>query len=100
MEKELNLHQPGIQAIQATKATKGIQGIPNYILEFKNIQSEIYRVYDWLDGTSIRINNPIELNVSKNGHRILDINQISHYIPYGWKHLYWEVKSGEKHFSF
>lgn len=61
-------------------------------LEWSNIDHEIYRVYEFPDGISVRIDFPVLLNVSKSGgHRILDKNNISHYIPSGWMHLYWET---------
>jgi len=70
-------------------------------LEFKDLTDELYRVYDWLDGKTLIINNPVKLNVSSSGgHRVLDDDNISHYIPSGWKHLYWKVKEGKKPFAF
>ena len=67
-------------------------------LEFKDISTEKYRTYDWLDGSKITITNPIYLNVSDNGHRVFDSLGISHYIPKGWRHLYWEVFDGQPNF--
>ena len=67
-------------------------------LTFTNISSEQYRVYEWESGKTIHITCPTDLNVSKNGHRILDANGISHYIPSGWIHLYWSVKKGKPNF--
>ena len=62
-------------------------------LEWKNIDHEEYRVYVFPDDKKVAIKNPIKLNVSKSGgHRILDVNDVSHYIPYKWIHLYWETK--------
>lgn len=57
-----------------------------------NCDHEIYRIYEFLDGKRIRIDRPVLLNVSKSGgHRILDANNVSHYIPYKWIHLFWET---------
>ena len=70
-------------------------------IEFKDLNDEEFRVYDWLDGTFIQISKPQKLNVSASGgHRVLDSDGISHYIPFGWKHLYWKVKPGKEPFTF
>lgn len=61
-------------------------------LTFTNIGNEKYRTYVFDDNFSVKIEEPLYLNVSKSGgHRILDSKNISHYIPSGWRHLYWEV---------
>ena len=61
-------------------------------LEWKDISHEKYRTYIFYFDKKIRIDKPLKLNVSKSGgHRILDIKNISHYIPYKWIHLYWET---------
>lgn len=68
-------------------------------LEFTDISSEKYRTYEWGDGRTITIKQPKLLNVSESGgHRILDNNNISHYVPSGWIHLYWEVHDGKPNF--
>ena len=60
-------------------------------LKFMDISTEEFRCYEFPDIT-IRIDNPKELNVSKSGgHRILDASGISHYIPKGWRRLYWKA---------
>jgi hypothetical protein len=70
-------------------------------LDFKDISSEKYRVYEFPGGDQIRIHQPQLLNVSASGgHRITDSAGISHYIPKGWIHLYWQVKEGQPEFSF
>lgn len=67
-------------------------------LEFTDISSELFRVYVFKD-KEIRINAPLWLNVSKSGgHRLFDAAGISHYIPAGWIHLYWDVKDGNPNF--
>ena len=69
-------------------------------LEFLDLDDEEYRVYEFVD-MAIKIDNPLKLNVSNSGgHRVWDAKGISHYIPSGWKHLYWLVKKGEQHFAF
>ena len=68
-------------------------------LEFKDISTEKYRTYEWGDGFKLTIIEPTHLNVSKSGeHRILDKSGKSHYIPNGWRHLYWEVFDGQPNF--
>ena len=67
---------------------------------FTDISTEQWRTYIFPeehlpDGrikpeTWVTINTPAYLNVSPSGgHRILDRAGVSHYIPCGWKHLYW-----------
>lgn len=64
---------------------------------FVNISSEEFRVYNF-GNTEVKILDPLYLAVSKNGHRVLDGNGVSHYIPKGWIHLYWKAKIGAPHF--
>jgi len=66
-------------------------------LKFTDISSEKYRVYDFGD-KAVKIENPLQLNVSRNGHRVFDKQNVSHYIPLGWVHLYWEVNDGQPNF--
>lgn len=66
-------------------------------LKFADISSERHRVYVF-PGAEVRIDEPLWLNVSKNGHRVFDSKSVSHYIPQGWIHLYWEVKDGQPNF--
>ena len=73
----------------------------NVELTFSSLADEEYRVYEWADGTAIRLDHPSKLNVSKSGgHRVYTMDGISHYIPSGWKHLWWKVRPGCPHFSF
>lgn len=68
-------------------------------LNFNDITSELYRVYEFPNGETVRIDKPLSLNVSASGgHRVLDGESVSHYIPAGWHHLYWKAKDGEPHF--
>jgi len=68
-------------------------------LVFTVIDSEKYRTYVWKGGDKVTITEPTHLNVSPSGgHRILDKNGVSHYIPAGWLHLYWEVFDGQPNF--
>jgi len=62
-------------------------------LVWKNIDHEKFRVYQFPNGEYVHVNNPVLLNVSASGgHRILDAEDTSHYIPSGWIHLCWETK--------
>jgi len=65
--------------------------------DFTDISSEEVRTYDFGDNEVV-IQDPQYLAVSDNGHRILDGNGTSHYVQFGWKHLYWNVSDGEPHF--
>ena len=67
--------------------------------DFFNVEEE-YRVYEWLDGTSLRIDNPlyVSVNPKNGGHRVFDAKGISHYIQPTWKHLYWKAPAGKPHF--
>ena len=70
-------------------------------LKFSDISSEQYREYVFTrkDGSYlVRIDQPCQLNVSDNGHRIWDASGTSHYVPKGWIHLRWRVKEGQPHF--
>lgn len=70
---------------------------PDKEVEFVDISSEQWRVYDFGDHL-VQIDGPKWLYVSDNGHRLVDGNQISHYVPMGWIHLYWSVYPGEPPF--
>lgn len=67
-------------------------------LEFQNISSEKWREYDFGGGQTVRIDKPLKLYVSDNGHRILDESGVSHYVPMNWIHLKWMAKDGQPHF--
>jgi hypothetical protein len=57
---------------------------------------EIWREYRFSDEEKVRIRNPHYLIVSDNGHRIMDLNGVAHYIPYGWIELIWKPKEGHE----
>ncbi len=68
-------------------------------LEFTDISSEQYRIYEFNNGKIVMIVEPLKLNVSKSGgHRVFDNSGISHYIPQGWCHLSWKTKLGKPNF--
>jgi hypothetical protein len=55
---------------------------------------EEWREYRFPGNEIVRIESPQFLIVSDNGHRVFGLDDISHYIPYGWIHLQWKNKSG------
>jgi hypothetical protein len=60
-------------------------------LKFVDI-CEHWRTYEYPDGTSITIKNPVAIDTTTSksgGHRIVDANNFGHYVPAGWNHLYW-----------
>lgn len=68
-------------------------------LAFSDISSEAFRVYEFSNGKEVRIDEPLRLNVSPSGgHRLFDASGTSHYIPKGWVHLRWKVKTGAPNF--
>jgi hypothetical protein len=66
--------------------------------EFLDISSEEWREYKTLAGTQ-RIENPLQLSVSDNGHRVFDAQGVSHYIDTrkGF-FLSWKAKDGQPNF--
>jgi hypothetical protein len=72
--------------------------------QFTEISSEMYREYTFpaKEGgrfVKVRINNPTHLSVSESGgHRLLDADGVSHYVPSGWVHLSWKAKEGQPNF--
>ena len=69
-------------------------------LDFKNISSELYREYVYPDGSKVRIDNPVMLNVSSSGgHRIYAQAEGTtfgkcYYIKPDWRYIVWEPKNG------
>lgn len=65
-----------------------------------DISAELYREYEFPDGSLVRIDNPIDLYLKNGGqpgvagesHRVVDANGEAHYIPRGWVHLKWNNK--------
>lgn len=66
--------------------------------EFVDISSELYRTYTFPNKEKVIIQKPLKLSVSKNGHRVWDVQNKSHYIPIGWIHLEWQVEEGKPNF--
>ena len=65
-------------------------------LKLNDISSEEWREYEF-DNKVVHLDGPLALNVSNNGHRVIDSEGVSHYIPKGWIHLSWKGKEGEPH---
>lgn len=67
--------------------------------EFADISSEASRTYNFGQKGFVKITNPLKLSVSPSGgHRIFSADGQSHYIPQGWIHLSWTVKTGQPNF--
>jgi hypothetical protein len=63
-------------------------------IEWKDITGRKWREYEFAEKT-IRIEQTVALNVSASGgHRIVDANNVGHYIPAGWLHISWEAEDG------
>ena len=74
-------------------------------LEFKPIDAELWREYDFLTDigkvVTHKINEPLVLNVSTSGgHRIIDARGMAHYIPPKWIALRWVNKPGLPRMQF
>lgn len=70
-------------------------------VDFVDISTEQFREYVFIiDGKEVvrRIDSPLKLSVSGNGHRLFDDQGISRYIPKGWIELRWKAKEGAPHF--
>ncbi len=61
-----------------------------------DISVEIYRLYRFPKGETTLIKEPLAIVVTDNGHRVTDRENQNHYIPYGWIHLKFKVREGEK----
>ncbi len=70
-------------------------------IKFNDISMEEWREYHFPDGTVVRIEAPLALNVSKSGgHRIQTTSGVSEYIPPGWRRLRWKSREGHAAFQF
>ena len=76
-------------------------------LEWKDISDEKFRVYFFPinseETARVVISNPSKLNYNpiSGGHRVIDKNGGSWYIPSGWIALYWEgFEKGEPQYAF
>lgn len=80
-----------------TVAFKDLRNDTN--IKFTDISTEETRRYQYKGEEYVVIENPIALNVSKaGGHRVLDGQGLSHYIPKGWIGLSWKARDGQPHF--
>jgi hypothetical protein len=68
-------------------------------LDFIDISSELYRVYNYPNGVEVTVYEPLLLNVSlSGGHRLYDLSGTSHYIVPGFVHVYWVAREEEPNF--
>lgn len=62
------------------------------------IDNEKYRMYDFGNGVTYRIDFPVQLNVKRkpegDSHRVIDALGVSHYVRAGWVAIKWEGKNG------
>lgn len=66
--------------------------------QFTDISSEEFREYQTPFG-DYRIEQPTQLAVTENGHRVLDASGVSHYIDISKGFfLKWKAKDGQPHF--
>ena len=65
---------------------------------FTDISTELFRTYRFPNDELVTIQKPTHLSVSASGHRLLDADGISHYVPKGWIHLIWKAKDGQPNF--
>lgn len=67
--------------------------------KFVDISSEAYRTYLYLGKGVVRIDNPLQLSISKSGgHRVFDADGNSHYIAPGWQQITWKARDGQPNF--
>jgi len=66
--------------------------------EWVDISSEQFRIYVFDNGDSIVIDEPQWLHISTGGHRIVDSNEVSYYVRYGWRCIRWVAFEGQPHF--
>lgn len=69
-------------------------------LDFKDISSEIVRIYIFPDGNNIIIDKPQKLAVTSYSHRVYDSEGYSYIIPLGFMGIKFKVKDNEPNFSF
>ena len=67
-----------------------------YYKEIDLTGKEAVRYYRFPDEEIVQITAPVTLIVSDNGHRIVDAEGNSHYVPYGWIHLWWKNTPGRE----
>lgn len=60
--------------------------------------SEDWREYRFPNDEYVLIEDVRSLLVSNNGHRIVDADGFSHYVPKGWIHMTFKASDGEPFF--
>ena len=70
-------------------------------MSFSSLESEKSRIYHFPNDEKRVIVDPIAINVSRSGgHKVIDAEGITHYIPKGWLELTWKAKDGANHVDF
>lgn len=70
-------------------------------LTFRDISSEEWREYYFTDGSFLRIEYPVGLNISENGHRIFNEAGESFYVSKDdFTYIKWRAKKGQPPFVF
>jgi len=87
-----------VPPVGRSEAMSAVQFKNDTTLVFDDISSEAWREYTFEGGDVVRIDEPLRLNVSENGHRIFDASGRSHYVPKTWIHLQWQPKDGAASF--
>ncbi len=69
--------------------------------KFHDISAEMFRTYQYPDGSFLTINGPLLLNTNhaSGGHRVFDVSGDCHYVKGGWNEIKWRVYFEEDHFS-
>lgn len=74
---------------------------PELVDNFVDISSEQHRAYHFVkEGkeVTVHIKSPEWLSVTDSGHRVIDANGTSYYIPTGWYLLRFVPREGELNF--
>lgn len=83
----------------------GVYITNNPDLKFSDISDEEFRAYEFLRDNGrvdrLILPNPVALRVSSSGgHYVVTADGRTHYVPFQWKHLYWESKFGKPAVAF
>jgi hypothetical protein len=71
---------------------------------FTDISNEEFRTYHFPDGSTYSITFPVKLNIKRkpegDSHRLIDSDNVSHYVKAGWNAITWRAKDGGPGYSF
>lgn len=69
-----------------------------------DVSVEAWREYVFTDGFKYRIEYPVTLFIKRkpegDSHRVVDVDDVVHYIPVGWRILKWESKDEARPIEF